>query len=269
MRNLLLFLAKYSAFFLFLGLEILCFTLIIRYNQTQHSIFLNSSSRMSASLLSGKQKVRSYMSLQEVNDSLVLENARLLQAQNSGNSEPDLNRFQPEGNYAFIPAKVISNSIVLRNNNVTLNRGSQDGVKLGMGIAEDNGIVGIVSHVSKSYSQGISLLNSNTRISASIRKKDYFGNLVWEGQDPLRLTLEAVPKHANVSVGDTIVTSGYSAIFPPDLVIGYIESFEIDPGQSYYSIEVKLVNDLSKLNYVYIIDHEAKNIIDSLQNLAY
>lgn len=158
--------------------------------------------------------------------------------------------------FTFIAANVVSNSIISANNSLRLDRGAADGVKPHMGvISSDEGLVGIVRETAEHYCRVMSLLHSQSRIKASIRRNGYFGTLAWNGGDPMRMQLEAIPKHAEVAVGDTIQTSGYSQIFPKGILIGKVESAKLGPGENFYTITVKLFNDLSKVQYVYIVDN--------------
>lgn len=256
MRNLLLFFAKYGSSFLFIILEVLCFYLIINFNQSQRSIFLYSSNLFTGKLYKEKQKVTDVFSLSDEMDSLRLENAELLRRTlyYEGYGNPpiiDTATFA----YDLIPAKVINQSINSRTNYMTINKGAEDGIMLDMGLISNDGILGIINHVNSSYSRAISILNSNIRISAAVKNKGYFGNLIWPNYDTERMNLEAVPKHANIEIGDSIVTSGYSTIFPSDIFIGRIETFDVRKGAANYTISVKLNNDLSKTKYAYIINN--------------
>ena len=256
MRNLLLFFAKYGSSFLFILLEILCFYLIVNFNQSQRSIFLYSSNVITGKLYQEKQKVTDVFRLSDEVDSLRQENAvllrRVLYYEGYGNPPTiDTSKFA----YDLIPARVINQSINSRNNYMTINKGSNDGIAMDMGLISHDGLLGIIDNVNTKYARAISMLNSNIRISASIKNTGYFGNLLWRNNDIERMNLEAVPKHANITVGDSIVTSGYSTIFPANIFIGKIETFDVRKGAANYSITVKLNNDLSQTKYAYVINN--------------
>lgn len=262
MNNLLLFVIRYSAFLLFLLLEIIALFLIVRYNDAQRSIFLNSSSIISGKLYSSADKIYEYNNLRAVADSLGLENAKLktelFNLQRTfdhlpGTEQPlDSCLLQP---YKVIYARVISNSINQRNNHFTIDRGSTDGIKPGMGVISLHGIAGIIDEVGEQYSTAISILHSAARISASIKRNQYFGSLVWKEIDPDHMILEAVPRQADIQKGDTIVTSGYSFIYPKGIFIGTINRFWTEGGSNYYTIEVELHEDIGRLDRVYVIDY--------------
>lgn len=271
MQNLLILLAKFGSVLLFIFLEILCFYLIVNYNRSQKEIYLNSSGIFSGYVLDKKENAKSYIGLKKVNENLHQENAKLLQKsfnQRSNDFYQDTTIIEKDTtlNYSVIPASVINNSIRFRNNTITLDKGKLHGIKPGMGVISSDGIVGIVRNVSTKYSQVISILNSQSRISTKISKKNYHGNLVWKGGSPLNMSLEAVPKHASFNKGDTISTSGYSSIFPDDILVGTIDEFRVPPGNSNYEIVVILNNDLSKIQHVYVIENLDKEEISNLEN---
>lgn len=262
MRNLLLFFAKYGSSFLFIFLEIICFYLIVRFNHNQREIYLHSSNLFTGKVFEQKQVVSEYFSSASIRDSVQFENGQLLRRliyyEGYGKS-PEIDT--AEFHYKVIPAIITNQTLNTRSNYLTLNKGKKAGIDKDMGLITNEGIVGIVINANNNFSRAISILNSNTRISASVKGKGYFGNLVWKNLDPTRMSLEAIPKHAQLSVGDSIVTSGYSTIFPPDVYIGKIENFEFQKGNANYNIDVLLNNDMSKQKYVYVI----KNLLQEDQ----
>jgi rod shape-determining protein MreC len=157
--------------------------------------------------------------------------------------------------FELLEARVISNSINQRNNILILDRGRQHGVKRGMGVIFNavEGVVGIVKNTSRHYSTVISLLNTQAHISASIKRNGFFGNLIWDLDDPRKMILEAIPKHAQLLKGDSVVTSGYSQVFPPGIFIGTVEDFSVRRGSNFYRINVQLSRDFSNVSHVYII----------------
>jgi rod shape-determining protein MreC len=156
--------------------------------------------------------------------------------------------------FRIVEARVINNSIISRNNTLTINRGKSHGITPGMGVIGSNGIVGIIKSASKNFSVVLSLLHSDTRISASIRRNNFFGSLIWTGNNPKIMHLEAIPKHADLVLGDTVQTSGYSHIFPEGIIIGHIHDVSLESGNNFYTIEVALNNDLSNVHYVYVVE---------------
>ncbi len=269
MKNILLIFIKYGTHLLFIVFQIVCFTLIINSNKVHGDIYDNTKSIYFENFNDRVDQLSDYLKLDEQNDSLVKENAKLMDIiinHPSTSIKDTISDSLLLQQYAFIPAEICNKTIHLRNNYFTLCAGRVDGAKPMMGVISAEGIVGITTRVSDHYSQVIPLLHSQSRISASIRGLDFFGNLVWKESSPRIMTLEAVPKHAPISIGDIVVTSGYSSIFPKDLPIGTIVNFEIAKGSSNYVIDVELFNDLNNLSYAYLVNNRLKEEQLNLEN---
>jgi rod shape-determining protein MreC len=265
MQNLIQFLLRTGALFLFVGLELICFSIIIRKNEHQKQLYFQYSSAVSGRLSAQVQSFVDYWSLDEIRDSLLTENARLIEELSAmhvpvGDSlPPDTVRM-----FEIIPARVVKNSIAARNNFLLLDKGARDGIRPGMGVLHDNGPVGVVVATSEHFARVLSILHSQSMVSAAIRRNGYFGSLVWRSVNPRRMRMEAVPKHADIGIGDTIVTSGLSVVYPPDVVIGVVDTFWIERGSSFYSIDVNLDLDISRISHAYVVNNLYAAEIDSL-----
>lgn len=208
--------------------------------------------------------VTEYINLRATNDALIRENAALKtllpdvyyidSALHQVSVDSVLKR-----QYTFMTAKVINNSVNRRNNYLTLNKGSLQGVKQEMGVICSDGVVGIVKDVSEHYSSVISFLHKDSKISARLKGTDYMGSMVWEGFDATHGKLNDIAKHVKVIKGDTIVTTSFSAIFPEDVMIGTVETVNASGGNNFQDINVKLSTPFGKLTYVYIISNDFKN----------
>jgi rod shape-determining protein MreC len=268
MRNLFYFLAKFGNFILFLLMEVYCLYLVINYNHAQKSIYINSSNLLSGYIYKKKESVEKFYSLAETADSIALQNARLitaLQKLKSKNIAVDsLSVLHDSLGFHFQSAIILKNSIGLKNNVLLIDKGSKHGVKRGMAVISANGIVGIVSNTSQHYATVLSILHSQSKVSTAIKNKDYFGTLQWPGESPLYHTINDIPKHADIQIGDTLITSGYSLIFPPNLPIGLIINKSIDGGSNFFQLEIKLFEDLSKIKYIYIVENKASEEINTL-----
>lgn len=270
MRNLVLLFVKFGGIFLFFVLEAFCMYLVVQYNKKQNEIFFSSANVASGNIYYTFDKVARFWSLSSVADSLAKENAQLrAQLDNAKfletireDSVKDENIHQK---YTFIEAAIINNSITQHNNNITLDRGRDQGVKARMGVIGQNGIVGIVRSTSNNFSQVMSILHKQSKTSASIKRNNFFGSLVWKGNNPEITNLNDIPKHAKLVIGDTVQTSGYSSIFPEGIMIGVIDTFWIPKGSNFYNIDVKLQNDLSSTKYVYIVNNLMKDEQDDLE----
>ncbi len=247
---------------LFLLLELLALILVVRYNENQQSIFSNSSSILSGKLYEMTEDAIHYNRLQVTVDSFASETATL--KEKIFNLERSLQKFSPAGkpldscileSFKVVEARVISNSVNQRNNHFTIDRGRADGIKEGMGVISPHGVAGIISQVGEQYASAVSILHSAARISASIQRNEYFGSLVWKEIDPGHMILEDIPRQADILLGDSIITSGYSYIFPKGIFIGTVDRFWTEGGSNYYTVDVRLHEDIARLNHVYVIHY--------------
>ncbi|WP_235298584.1 rod shape-determining protein MreC [Portibacter marinus] len=257
MQNLLQLFARVGNLILFIILEFFCIYLIVNFNQEQKSIYLNSSSLLTSGLVNRYDNFTDFLTLRERNEQLAEENSKLLEELINLKTNIDLPPEKTDSiqKYKLISAAVINNSIRQKNNKLTLNQGRNQGLVKGQGVINDEGLVGIVNDVSANYATALSLLNLQTNISVRLKRTNEIGELQWDGKSIKRLTMNAVPPHVEVVVGDSVVTSGYSTIFPPDIYVGSVVEVKTDKRNGFLSLEVELNNDLSKLDYVYVIEN--------------
>lgn len=267
MRNLLEFLAKYNHWFLFVILEVISLTLLFRFNSYQGSVFFSSANAVTGKVYEWDAAVKTFFNLTKINQQLNTRNLYLEQTvrklseqikSNTGDSTR-LQRAQMEilKDYKLIPAKVITNSIDKRDNFITLDKGSADGVRKDMGVACGNGVVGVVYMVSEHYSVVIPVLNSKSNISVTIKKRGYYGYLHRTGGAAELAYVDDIPRHAHFRLGDLVETSGYSSIFPPGIIVGQIlHVYNSHDGLS-YRIQVRLTTDFGNIRDVCIIDNSA------------
>jgi len=274
MRGLLRFLARNYFILLFLLLEAISIGLLVNYNNFQRAKFFNSSNSFVASIYKSYNAVSSFFYLQKTNADLAAENARLrtVLEQYKQASIPIDSLHQvvdvqdsTERRYDFIPAKVINSSFVRQYNYITINKGSNDGVKTDMGIIGPNGVVGIVTSVSSHYATGPTILNKRWKVSAKIKNSNYFGSLAWDGLDPQYANLNEIPFHVQMEVGDTIVTSGFSDVFPEGVPVGIIETFDHASGRNFFAIKVKLLTNFANLSYIEIVKNNHLEELEQLQ----
>ena len=265
MRNLFNFLIRYSVLFLFLFLEIISFTLIVKNQGYQKSVFLSSSNSVVAEMYEWSNGVVEFFKLRAANDNLSEENTALknqvIKLQNQLETlKPrvkDSIRFQipPEMEYRFIAAKVINCSTNKLQNSITLNKGSRDGVQPDMGVVSDEGVVGIVKVVNEKNSVVIPILNPRIEINCKFKRTNYTGPLKWEGEDYRYANLNDIARHVELALGDTIITSGFTSTFPEGIPVGYIEDFKIKESDAYYKIKVKLAVNFRTLSHVKVINY--------------
>ena len=250
---------------IFIICELIAFILIINFNQKQKDIFIHSSSLFSGSILKKYAQIGDYLSLEKSNQDLLNENARLLKEiismPRNQLAMPDSSLFS----YDVIPSYIINNSIGSQRNYFTIDKGTADGIEPSMGVVTLDGIAGIVKSTSKNYATVLSLLNLDIRISASIKEKEFFGTISWDGVSFKQLELVGIPTHAPVKLGDKIVTNGFSTIFPRGIEIGIIKKFVISKNGASYDIAVESSVDFSSLGHVYVQKGNFTKEITSLE----
>ncbi|MBC8082104.1 MAG: rod shape-determining protein MreC [Hymenobacter sp.] len=298
MRNLFVFLFRYRGLLVFALLEVASLYLLIRNSTYQRAAFFNSANAYVGQVLAARTRVSDYFRLEGINQGLVRENAALRQQlyrsdlshrvadtlpvpQDSASrvrlarlSYPDslllglrtLPTRDPD--FPLIPARVLNNSLRRVDNYLTLNAGTRDGVRTGMGVLSAAGVVGRVKVVSEQFATVTSLLHSKTFISAKIRRDNTFGSIKWLGDDPTHALLDNIPRQNKLVRGDTIVTSGYNAVFPEGLLIGTIDSFVKEPDKNFWTVQVRLAVNFSNLTYVYVVNPRSKAERDTLEARA-
>ena len=268
MQRILLFLFKIRAFLLFVLLEVIAIWMIASNNSQQGAAIFNSSNQFIGSMLGAQNDLVEYFSLSSVNKSLVDKNAELLTELENLRQPADSVFIELDSilasTFQFKGAKVINNSIRLTQNHLTINKGSNHGIKPGMGVFNEDGVVGRVKSVSKNYASIISLLHTELLISSKIKSNDVFGSTKWDGKSSKTAKLMYVPRHVVVEVGDKIVTSGYNAIFPEGIPIGTVVEIKPGPETNYLDITIELATDFSKISYVYLVENFQQQELDSL-----
>ena len=268
MRNLLDFLIKYHHWFIFILLEVASGVLLFQYNSYQNSVWLSSANAVVGKIYQVESSVTSYLSLKKANDQLTLRNfylerqvdqlRRLYVNMTKDTTVMERNGIQFMSQFQVIPAKVVDNSLYKDENLMTIDKGKIDGVEKDMGVACGNGIVGVVYLVSDHYSVVIPVLNvSSSRISCAIRDRGYFGYLHWYGSDPSIAYVEDVPRHAKFKLGEWVVTSGFSSIFPSGVLVGQIEQVYNSRDGMSYKLKVRLSTDFGNLRDVCVISDKS------------
>ncbi len=271
MRSLFRFLARNYFLMMFLALEVISVVLMVSFNNYQRVTFLNSSNSMFGEVYERFSTMDDYFSLGRTNARLSAENASLrkqLYSRIANQEKYPINRPDTVDApaYIFTSAKVISNSANKQFNYITLNKGSRQGIKPDMGIINDQGVVGVITNVSPNFSTGLSILNKRLGIPAKISKINYFGNLVWDGEHYNTADLKEIPFHIIVNVGDTIVTSGYSNVFPEGIMIGTITKFDVESGTNFYNIKVELSTNFKTLKYVEVVQNTKRAELIKLES---
>lgn len=273
MENLLQFIKRFSLLLLFLALETVAIIMLVQFNSYQRSVLFSSANWVSGGFYQVVDAVGGYFNLREVNQSLSAENAALkneierLKAQQPALvtttdstlvATADTTFWQP---YSYVAAHVIQHSINKAQNYITLNKGTDDGILPDMGVVSPDGVVGIVKSASRHYAMVIPIINVQSRISCRLDSTQNFGSLVWDASDYRTAILQEVPGHATVKIGETVSTSGFSAIFPSNIPVGKVSDVTLIEESQFLQIKVDLSVDFGKLAEV--------NVIQFAGNLEY
>jgi len=259
MRSLLRIIIFYHFQILFVILEVISISLLINKNNFQKARFLTVTHNITGRIYKNINNTTAYLSLKKTNNRLVEENVKLKNILERTYRSDEIFFFGESDSihhqhYFYTSAKVINQTVNKQHNFLTLNKGSDDGIRPEMGIVFPEGVIGIVVGVSKQFSTVISLLNLDFRVSAKLAKNDYFGSLHWDGKDYRKVKLDEIPYHIDVNEGDTVITSGYSSIFPEGIIIGTVSNSKVKGG-NFYEIEVDLSVDFKSLVYVEVISN--------------
>lgn len=268
MQQIFNFIFKNSNRLLFLLLICISLLLTIQSHSYHKSRIISSANFLSGGVYEKINNVNEYLNLKTENDALALENARLKSIVFNTKDTLALQKFEKIKGVEpkdIVVSKVIHNSYNVHENFITLNSGSLQGIKPDMGVINSLGIIGIIDKTSPKYSTVVSILNVKSQINARIKKSNHFGSLIWNGKNTGFVQLIDVPRLASVRKGDTIVTGGQSVIFPENINIGTIHKVYIDNKTNYYTLDIKLFNDMTNLGHVYIIKSQDREELNNLE----
>lgn len=273
MKEIIKLILKYHFTIIFILLEIVSFSLIIRHNEYQRAIFSQNASTLFGNISSMTTDVKDYFRLKEINKTLANENIQLKKRLEAIEVLRDtvvrgtiVQDSLPV--YDYTGAKVVNATFNRMKNYITIDRGRKNFIEKEMGVASPDGVVGLIQDISENYSIVIPLINVASRISAKIKKNNYYGSLQWDGDNYRYSYLNDVPYHVEVAEGDTVVTSGLSKIFPEGIVVGYVESVDKETA-NFLKIKVRLAVDFKRLSHVYVIDNDKKNEQNLLEAINY
>ncbi|WP_372938366.1 rod shape-determining protein MreC [Seonamhaeicola sp.] len=269
MQQIINFIIRNKNFLLFLSLFFISIVFTIQSHSYHKSKFINSANFLSGGVYNSLNNFSEYLNLKSQNKLLAEENNRLREQLFNINTTKDstfTNTTSSGKLYKFYSANVIKNSYSLIDNILLINKGQRDSLKQDFGVITTKGIVGIVDKTSNQFATVISILNSTSKISAGLKKTNHYGSLEWDGENPQIVQLVDIAINANVKKGDTIITSGQSSIFPKGILIGTVEDFKHDIAENFYEINVKLFNDMTNLEHVYVIENIHKEEINNLIN---
>lgn len=275
MREIINFFIRNSKWFVFTAYVVVSIILLVKNNPVHRSLYLSSANSISSTVYDWTDNVTNFFNLRENNNDLNRRNAELqaevaslrmmlddLQAKAQLDSADMPETLRP---YSFVVAHVIKNSVIKPYNYLTINKGREDGVREEMGVIDQNGVVGVVDITGPHSARVISLLNPDFRLSCKIKDNESFGSLYWDGKDPRYAVLEELPRHTVFELGDTVVTSGYSAVFPPGIPVGIISQKPkgVDNAET---LRIKLLTDFSTLNNVQVVVNYMADELRELEN---
>lgn len=276
MKDLIEFLRHYSKWLVFAVYIVVSCLLLSGSDPYRRHLWLTSASAVTGSVYDMGNSVTSYFDLRATNEDLNRRNAELesrvmslkeqlqdLQLKTFTDTMPSPDSVP---HFDFIVANVINNSTHHPYNYLTINKGTADGVRPEQGVIDHSGVVGTVSVAGEHYSRVISLLNPNFRLSCKIKDSEHFGSLVWDGLDPTTALLEELPRHTVFKTGDTIVTSGYSAVFPAGLPVGVIVDDADNHKENFFTLKIKLFADFSRLSNVQVVINNRRDEIMQVEN---
>ncbi|WP_345165714.1 rod shape-determining protein MreC [Algibacter aquimarinus] len=270
MQQIINFIIRNKTFLLFLLLFSISILFTIQSHSYHRSKFINSANFLTGGVYNTANNLSQYFNLKSQNKILSEENNRLKSLLFNSNNTTDstfVDSTSFNKQYKFTSANIIRNSYAGTDNILLINKGIKDSIKEDFGVITSKGILGIINKTSTNYATVISILNTTSNISAKLKKTDHFGSLKWDAKNPNITQLTDIPKVANIKVGDTVVTSGLSSIFPKGINIGIVENFELDQAENYYEVNVKLFNDMTNIEHVYIIENidieEITNLLNS------
>lgn len=275
MRNIFLFIARFSNLLFFLLLQVIALSMLFRYNKFHQAAYMNVANEMTGKVFLRYNNIETYFSLRKENDQLRQQNADLQNQLRTNFSAPDssmqvvgdtvlLQDQEQYRKFLFLPARVIGNSVNEQNNYLVLHRGSAQGVAVNMAVVGPQGVIGKVVDVSPNMAVVMSMLHRKNSVVALLKKGSGFGEVIWDGRDPRFVTLNNIPRTVKVAKGDTVITSPYSDIFPPGQVVGYVEEVEDDKATSSYSIKLKTATDFFSVQHAFVVRNLQKAEMDSL-----
>ena len=270
MQQLIYFIQKYKYFLFFLLLEFVALFITINNTNFHKSKFISSANEITGGLYEKATQLSGYFSVKAQNEALIFENTSLKNQLEFLNSKTDtvLNHLVVDSlkfnqKYVYTSAKIIKNNYHKKNNYITINVGSKQGVLKEMAVINNKGIIGITDQTSYNYARVQSILNSNSKINARLKNSTHFGTLTWDGKEYNTVQLTDIPRQAILKIGDTIITGGKSTIFPEGILIGLVK--KINNTNSISTIDIELFNDMSNLSNVYIVKSLDKTEIESLE----
>jgi len=265
MQRIINFILSNRNVFLYVFLLLASLIITFRSHSYHQSKAFNSSKWIIGTTYQSTYNITSYFNLKKENKILVDENKMLREQLFNSKIKTLPITDSTIINFKVIDAKIIKNNFSSPRNYLTINKGTTDGVQQDMGIISSKGILGIVENTSPNFSTIQSILNTKSNINAKIKNTDYFGSLTWDARAYNTVQLTDIPRLVPVAIGDTIVTGAMSSIFPENIPIGIIKTYNLNDAQSFYNIDIELFNDMANIKNIYIITNKNRKEILELE----
>lgn len=271
MGELVDFFVRSRNFILFVLLEVFCFYFIINTSNYWGATYFNTSNRYAARVLAWSNAANEYARLRQVNADLASENQRLTtqltQLLQSKPLAPEQYKADSafSGRFTFMVAKVVNNTTQFANNYITIDKGTDDGIRPGMGVISPTGIVGKVRVCNQHFSVITSILHSEFRVSSKLTKADEIGSAKWDGVDPHLMKLNDISRYKPVAKGDSVVTSEFNSTFPPNVLVGRVRTVGLQPNQTFHDITLDLATNFGNLAFVYVVENRLKDQQEQLE----
>ena len=271
MKNIIGFIRQNFTFFTFLILQIVSLVMLSSYSKSHQTFFGGMTNQVIGDINTRYNNWSYFFRLKKTNTLLAAENVALRNqlAQNFipfdttkklGTLILRKDSLEKTRKFYYYPAKVVGNTFTLQKNYITIERGTLQGVKKEMAaISPDGSIVGIVIEVNDNYSKIMSLLHRNSKVSAMLKRDKVAGTVEWDGSDPDILTLKNISKSAAPKIGDSVLTSPYSASFPAQLMLGRVTKVLVDPSSNFLTLELKSATNFYNLELIYLVENKRMN----------
>nr|WP_255539610.1 rod shape-determining protein MreC [Longitalea luteola] len=270
-RNIFLFIRRYFNFVFFVVLQIAALYILFHYNKFHEAVFSGVANELTGSIGGRYNNITYYFHLKKTNDALAKENEELRNRLLTNFERPDTTQklvqdtipYDTLGHYRkylYRSARVVNNTVSLPNNTLTINRGEKQGIHRNMGVISPSGVVGVVINTSSNYAVVMSLLHRQSKVYASLKKTGETGQVFWDGNSPLYVTLKNIPKSAQVAKGDSVVTSQYASYrFPQGILVGTVMDIIDDKTSSFYTLRLKPATNFFNVQYVMVVENLMKD----------
>ncbi|MBE6297215.1 MAG: rod shape-determining protein MreC [Bacteroidales bacterium] len=277
MQKIINFLIKHNHWFLFLLLEGISFVLIVSFNNYQSAAMFTSANGIAGNIFAAITDIDSYFGLKDENEALLQHNRELINEtsrlkeelsayrDSTAIAESPYTKENAESGFYYLTARVVNSTIKDANYFITIDKGEEDRVTPQMGVFNDKGVVGITYTSSENFTIVLPLLNSKSRLSCRVKGSNSYCTLQWDGDEAGYSYLVDLPRYAEFTSGDTVVTSGFSSIFPEGLPVGSIESIEDSDDGLFYKARVKLFVDFGSVDNLFIVGNDSKKEQEELE----